>query len=188
MKSEAKSIKQSKPILLYDGECGVCRHVAHWVERSALTKSRETSIILMPVGEDPEALKLLNPALNIWDAYATNHLIMTDGSMKTGGEAVAEVLRILPNTKWFAWCFGLSIFNLRPFQMLLNLAYAILDDIRPIFGCESCGTPSIWIRPFTSFKKWMSPPITPHSAPKLSSRHASPRRIAPIPVHSSARK
>lgn len=192
MKAEAKLARQTKPILLYDGECGVCRHVAQWVERSARRKSGETSIILMPVGDDPEALKLLNPGLNIWAAYATNYLIMTDGSMKTGGEAVAEVLRILPNTKWFAWCFALSIFSFRPFQTLLNLAYAILDDIRPIFGCESCGTPSIWIRPFANFKKWMGSSIgqvhIPHPAPKLSSRHASPRRIAPIPVHSSVRK
>ena len=146
----------------------------------------------MPVGDDSQALKLLNPGLNIWDAYATNYLIMPDGSMKTGGEAVAEVLRILPNTKWFAWCFALSIFCFRPFPMLLNWAYAIFDDIRPIFGCESCGTPSIWVRPFASLTKWMSSIFgqqhNSNPAPKLNSRHASPRRIAPIQIHSSVRK
>jgi hypothetical protein len=84
--------KQATPILLYDGDCGVCRRVAHWVETSARMTSGGTLIMLMPVGHDPEVLKRLNPGLDIWDAYATNYLIMPDASMKTGGEAVAEVL------------------------------------------------------------------------------------------------
>jgi predicted DCC family thiol-disulfide oxidoreductase YuxK len=177
--------KQTKPILLYDGECGVCRHVAHWVEKSARSKSGETSIVLMPVGEDPDALKLINPNLTIWDAYATNYLIMPDASMKTGGEAVAEVFRILPNTKWFAGCFALSIFGYRPFQMMLNWGYAILDDIRPVFGCESCGTPSLWVRPFAATAKWLSSTFGQRRGtevtPKLSSRKASPRRSSSKP-------
>ena len=178
-------LKQTKPILLYDGECGVCRHVAHWVEKSAHSKSGEISLILIPNGDDPEALKLINPNLNIWDVYATNHLIMPDGSMKTGGEAVAEVFRILPNTKWFTGCFALSIFGYRPFQMMLNLAYAILNDVRFIFGCESCGTPSLWVRPFAATAKWLSSTLGPRRgtnvAPKLSSRKASPRRSSSKP-------
>lgn len=183
MKSKSIMQKNTKPILLYDGNCEVCRNVAHWVEKSARSKSGELSVILMPVGNDPEALKLLNPGLNIWDAYATNYLIMPDASMKTGGEAVAEVFRILPNTKWFAWCFALSIFGFRPFQSLLNLAYYILDKTRPIFGCESCGTPSVWVRPFAAVGKWASSTFGQKhiSAPvqKRTSRHANPRRADP---------
>ena len=59
---------------------------------------------------------MLNPDLDIWDAYATIHVLMPDGSMKLGGEAVAEVLRDLRNTKWFAWIFAVSMFGFRPFQ------------------------------------------------------------------------
>ena len=54
------------------------------------------------IGNDPTELRTLNPNLAIWDVYATIHLLMSDGSMKTGGEAVAEVLRRLPATRWFA--------------------------------------------------------------------------------------
>ena len=72
---------------------------------------------------------------------------MPDGSMKLGGEAVAEVFRTLDKTKWFAGCFAISVFGFRPFQFVLNVAYAILADVRPLFGCESCGTPSLWVRP-----------------------------------------
>ena len=37
----------------------------------------------------------MSPGLDIWDAYATIHLLMPDGSMRLGGEAVAEVLTLL---------------------------------------------------------------------------------------------
>src|SRR5271170_4725352 len=136
----------SKALLLFDGECGVCRRIARWVQDSG-----ETSIIERPIGDDPEALRLLNPDLDIWDAYATIHLLMPDGSMKLGGEAVAEVLRNLPDTEWFTWTFAISVFGVRPFQAILNLAYTILADVRPLFGCESCGTPNLWVKSI----RWM---------------------------------
>ena len=142
--------RQTTPILLFNDECGVCRSIAHWVKKSAQMGAGGTSMIVRPIGEDPEELKSLNPALSIWDAYSTIHLLMPDGSMKLGGEAVAAVLRNLPGTGWFTWTFSISIVGFRPFQLMLNLAYAILADVRPIFGCESCGEPSPWMRPF----KW----------------------------------
>ena len=145
---------QTGPILLFNDECGVCRRIAKWVRKSAQGKSGDVSIFEQPIGDDPKALRALNPKLDIWDAYATIHLLMPNGSMKRGGEAVAEVLRDLPDTKWFAGCFAVSIFGLRPFQMILNMAYAILADVRPLFGCESCGTPSFWVRPFARILKW----------------------------------
>lgn len=137
----------TKPILLFNDECGVCRRIAHWAKRSALNESGEATLVEQPIGDDPEALRLINPDLDIWDAYATIHLVMPDGSMKLGGEAVAEVLRNLKVTRWFAWLFAVSLFGVRPFQLMLNMAYAILASIRPLFGCESCGTPAVWMRP-----------------------------------------
>ena len=166
--------KQNKPILLYNDECGVCRRIGHWVQKSARSNSAESSILVQPIGDDPAALLSLNPDLDIWDAYATIHLLMTDGSMKLGGEAVAEVLRNLPNTKWFAGIFAISLFGLRPFQIILNTAYAILADVRPIFGCESCGTPSVWLRPIAWMTKWAK-------ALFGESRHPSPH-FTPLPA------
>ena len=135
-------------VLLFNDECGVCRYIAKWVKKAVKNKSGRSSIIVQPIGENPDALQRLSPGLSIWDAYATIHLLMPDGSLKLGGEAVAEVFRSLPKTQWFAWCFDLCIFGIRPFQMVLNFAYAILADVRPLFGCESCGTPTFWVRPF----------------------------------------
>jgi predicted DCC family thiol-disulfide oxidoreductase YuxK len=145
--------KQPKPILLFNDECAVCRRIGHWVQKSAQSKSGETSLTVQPIGDDPDALLALHPDLDIWDAYDTIHLLMPDGSMKLGGEAVAEVLRSLPNTKWFSGSFAVSIFGFRPFQTILNMGYAVLADVRPLFGCESCGTPS-WLRPIGWITKW----------------------------------
>lgn len=147
--------RQTNPVLLFNDECAVCRRIGNWVKKSAVDKSGNASIVVRPIGDDPEALRLLNPELDIWDAYATIHILMPDGSMKVGGEAVAEVLRDLRNTKWFAWIFAVSIFGFRPFQLVLNLAYVILADVRPIFGCESCGKPSFWVRPIAPTIKWV---------------------------------
>jgi predicted DCC family thiol-disulfide oxidoreductase YuxK len=135
------------PTLLFDDECGVCRGIAAWVRGAARGPGDAAYLDVRPIGEDPEALRAIAPALDIWDAYDTIHLVMPDGSMKLGGEAVAEVLRRLPSTRWFAWCFSLGVFGWQPCQQLLDLAYTILAALRPVFGCESCGTPSPWIKP-----------------------------------------
>jgi len=162
--------EQTKSILLYDDECGVCRHIASWVWRLAQSKSGTTTILVRSIGNDPEELRALNSSLDIWDAYATIHVVMPDGSMKLGGEAVAEVFRNLPDTKWFTWIFTINAFGLRPFQAILNLSYVILADVRPLFGCESCGTPRLWVRPIKRIIEWMRaifggsryPKPTPH--------------------------
>ena len=98
------------PILLYNDECGVCRTIAGWVMKQAQTNTRASTLVVQPIGQDPEKLRSLNQNLDIWDAYETIHLLMPDGSMKLGGEAVAEVLRILPGTRWFTWTFTISLF------------------------------------------------------------------------------
>jgi predicted DCC family thiol-disulfide oxidoreductase YuxK len=174
--------KQTNPVLLFNDECAVCRTIGRWVQTSAQGKSENAAIIVRPIGDDPEELRLLNPNLDIWDAYATIHVVMPDGSMKVGGEAVAEVLRDLRNTKWFAWIFAISIFGFRPFQLVLNVAYVILADVRPLFGCESCGKPSFWVRPIAPTIKWVKSIFgksrVPSGAAHFSSRSA---RGTPLP-------
>ena len=172
------SQKLPQPILLYNDECAVCRSIGHWVKRSAQSKSGEAGIVVQPIGDDPDMLRSLNPDLDIWDAYATIHVLMPDGSMKLGGEAVAEVLRDLPNTKWFAWVFATRIFGFHLFQGVLNVAYTILSDVRPLFGCESCGK-SKWLRPIEwiakSAKALFGGSPHPSPTPHFSSLSASRR-------------
>ena len=175
---------QSTPILLFNNECGVCRSIANWVKKQAQAAPGEASIVVRPIGQDPEQLRALNQGLNIWDAYATIHLLMPDGSMKLGGQAVAEVLRKLPSTRWFTWTFGISVFGIRPFQAILNLAYAILADVRPVLGCESCGTPAPWVRPITWMVKWVASLFgkSHHPSPHFTSSPATGRSPQARPI------
>jgi predicted DCC family thiol-disulfide oxidoreductase YuxK len=136
----------TEPLLLFNGECAVCRRIAAWVQKSGRDTTSGAGLTERAIGDDPADLRALNPGLDIWDAYETIHLLMPDGSMKVGGEAVAEVLRRLPNCKWFAWSFGLSVLGFRPFQAVLDAGYWVLADARPLLGCESCGIPSPWVK------------------------------------------
>jgi predicted DCC family thiol-disulfide oxidoreductase YuxK len=162
------------PILLFNGECAVCRRIAAWVKTSSTHGTEPPRIREQPIGDDPAALLLLNPTLDIWDAYETIHLLMTDGSMKLGGEAVAEVLRRLPNCAWFSWLFAAGIGSVRPFQLILNLGYVALSDVRPILGCESCGIPS----PLVKFAGSIVQRIQGRPA-KPARPRASPHRFRP---------
>jgi hypothetical protein len=75
------------PILLFNGECAVCRSIARWVKTSAEKTPGGVRILEQPIGDDPDVLQVLHPGLDIWDAYETIHILMPDGSMKLGGEA-----------------------------------------------------------------------------------------------------
>ena len=174
---DGDGLKCLAPILLYDGGCATCSRIAQWVRRSASRAPGEPQIVVRPVGDDPDELRRLNPGLDIWDAYAVSHVIMPDGSMKLGGEAVAEVFRRLPGTRWFASCFGFGLFGVRPFQVALNLAYKVLDDVRPLLGCESCGRSKPWVRPFA----WLARSVSRRTKAEPSRQTLHFRSLAPAP-------
>ena len=163
----------TKPTLLYNDECSVCRRIGHWVRKSAKGPAGEESLVVQPIGDDPAALHEISSSLNIWDAYETIHLIMPDGTMKLGGEAVAEVFRKLPSTMWFAGVFDIKVGRVRPFQVILNIGYVILSDVRPLFGCESCGTGNPLVTPFLHFKRWLKKRLAPQVVVHKS-RHFTP--------------
>jgi predicted DCC family thiol-disulfide oxidoreductase YuxK len=145
--------RSATPILLYDDECAVCRRMAQWVRWVARDRVGVSTIDVRAIGEDPEALRRLDPRLDIWKVYAKSHLLMPGGAILIAGEAVAEVLRRSPGMAWCAWLFSVRVFKTRPFQSLLDLGYVILSDVRPIFGCKSCGAPALWARPFVWLAK-----------------------------------
>jgi predicted DCC family thiol-disulfide oxidoreductase YuxK len=152
-------------ILLYNDECAVCRTIARWVITSGL-RNRTLELDVRPIGDDPARLRALNADLDIWNAYATIHLLMPDGTMKTGGEAVAEVFRALPNTRWFTGVFAIALFGVRPFQLVLDAGYELLAIIRPLFGCESCGIKNPWLRPIHVVTKHLHAILARHPKPR----------------------
>jgi predicted DCC family thiol-disulfide oxidoreductase YuxK len=173
---------RSVPILLYNGECAICRRIGAWVQRSAQPAAGTPALSVQPIGHDPAALQALHPGLSIWDAYKQLHLLMPDGTMKVDGEAVAEVLRRLPRTHWFAWSFAVGVGGLRPCQWVLNAGYFILADVRPLLGCESCGNTGFWAGPIgwtykhlkTHWVRLGHPDRSPHFRPTIVRPPAAP--------------
>jgi predicted DCC family thiol-disulfide oxidoreductase YuxK len=90
----------SRPILVYDGECGFCRH---WVDRMRRWDRRHV-LAVIPFQDQARvaALGLPLPAL-----AAAMHLVLPDGRVFAGADAVAELLRLLEGKRWLAWPFRL---------------------------------------------------------------------------------
>jgi hypothetical protein len=168
--SAASEPKLERPVLLFNSECSVCRTISGWVIASDEPKNGgDQALDERPIGHDPDALKKLHPNLDIWDAYAEITLVMPSGEIKKGGEAIAEVLRRLPSTKWMGPLFDLEIAGKKPFVALVHAGYVVLDRLRPALGCESCGTGVPWWgKPIEwAFKGWKAmfgskePPASP---------------------------
>jgi len=173
--------RTAAPILLFDDECAVCRRMAQWVRWVARGPAGVPTIDVRAIGEDPDALRRLDPRLDIWKVYAKSHLLMPDGSILIAGEAVAEVLRRSPGMAWCAWLFSVRVFNGRPFQSMLDLGYVILSDVRPIFGCKSCGAPALWARPFV----WLGKALRRRDGGK--GRPAQRPNFTPLPADAAAK-
>ena len=100
MRPRARPMHVERPTLLYDGECGFCREtvsiVSHW--------DRHGRVALIPFQDQARvaAFHIPLPAL-----AAAMHLVLPDGRVFAGADAVAELLRLLPGRRWLAWPFAL---------------------------------------------------------------------------------
>lgn len=132
-----------RPVLLFNGQCEVCQKLSAWVKAADL--KGEDLIDERPLPNDPAELARIHPGLDIWKAYEEIHVVMPDGRLLKGGEAIAEVLKRLPHTRWLSGLFNLEVFGKKPGVAALHAAYKILDAIRPALGCSSCGGgPVVW--------------------------------------------
>jgi predicted DCC family thiol-disulfide oxidoreductase YuxK len=90
----------SAPTLIFDGECGMCRRAVGLLQRW----DREHRLRFVPF-QDEEAVRgfgLALPAL-----AAAMHLVLPDGRVFAGADAVPELGRLLPRKRWWAWGFAL---------------------------------------------------------------------------------
>ena len=93
------------PTLIYDGECGLCQRAVELLRRW----DREHRLRYIPF-QDEDAVRgfgLALPAL-----AAAMHLILPDGRVFAGADAVPELGRLLPGKRWWAW--GFAVPGVRP--------------------------------------------------------------------------
>jgi len=104
--------RADRPTLFYDGECGFCRDAVAVLSRW----DREGRIELIPFQDAARVAKfgLALPAL-----AAAMHLVLPDGRVVAGADAVPELGRLLPGKRWLTWLFAVP--GVRP---IARRAYA----------------------------------------------------------------
>ncbi|MFL6433953.1 MAG: thiol-disulfide oxidoreductase DCC family protein [Nitrososphaeraceae archaeon] len=83
----------SRYILAYDADCGSCTRFAHVVD--SLDKSEIIDFISIILADQKGLLDRISPPLR----YKSFHLILPNGEVKSGSEALVELIAILPGGK-----------------------------------------------------------------------------------------
>jgi predicted DCC family thiol-disulfide oxidoreductase YuxK len=90
MKAKSSS---SRYILAYDADCGPCTRFAYAVDM--LDKYEKIDFISLTLADQKGLLDRISPLLR----YRSFHLIFPNGEIKSGSEALVELIAILPMGK-----------------------------------------------------------------------------------------
>jgi len=104
--------RADRPTLFYDGECGFCRDAVAVLSRW----DREGRIELIPF---QDAARVAQFGLPLPGLAAAMHLVLPDGRVVAGADAVPELGRLLPGKRWLTWLFAVP--GVRP---IARRAYA----------------------------------------------------------------
>ena len=86
------------PTVIYDGECGLCRQAVAIVRRW----DREHMLRFVPFQDGPAVASF---GIGLPALAAAMHLVLPDGRVYAGADAVPELLRLLPRRRWLAPLF-----------------------------------------------------------------------------------
>lgn len=110
----------SKPLVLWDGDCGLCRRSVAWCKRQDARRRLD----FMPYQEVPSPP--MTPALYEACGKAA-HVLLPDGGVLRAGRAALFVL-----VQGAGWPVG--VFNLPPFIWAVELGYWIVATNRTLFS------------------------------------------------------
>lgn len=105
---------ETLPVLLYDGRCGFCEREVQRLLRLSRWKIRPKSF------HDAAALKD-EPSLSYEHCMKAIHLILPDGRIFAGAEAVARSIALNPILGWLAW-----IYYLPGIRQAMNAGYRLV--------------------------------------------------------------
>jgi predicted DCC family thiol-disulfide oxidoreductase YuxK len=89
---------QTKPTLIYDGECGICQSAVARLKRW----DREQILHYVPF---QDAARVARFGIALPKLAAAMHLILPGGRVYPGADAVPELLRLFPGKRWLAPVF-----------------------------------------------------------------------------------
>ncbi len=132
-----------RPLMVYDGDCGFCRK---WIGRwRHLTGDRVDYEPYQKVSED-------YPEIPLADFKKAVQLILPDGRVFQGAQAVFEGLAPVGTLKWLAWIYG----HFPGFALVSEWAYAFVASHRQFFSsADSCGLSSADEEPQYFFSRWL---------------------------------
>ena len=89
-------------VLIYDGDCSVCRSSALWIMRRALSSGQ---LEILPCRSG--ARKQRFPQISEATCLTAMQLALPDGRVLAGADAVPELLRRVPGWGWLVGLFAL---------------------------------------------------------------------------------
>jgi predicted DCC family thiol-disulfide oxidoreductase YuxK len=111
--------------LIYDGDCPVCRASALWLMRRALSRG---ALEILPCRS--EARRARFPDITDATCLTAMQLVMPDGRVLSGGDAVPELLRRVRGWGWVA-----ALFSVPGAQPLARRVYAWIARNRMKVSC-----------------------------------------------------
>lgn len=121
-----------RPVLIYDGECGICRRSVRWVR----ARDPEHRVETIPY-QDPSVGRRF-PEIPAERLEAAIQLVRPDGRRFEGARAVEELLGLLPG-----WRIPALLFRVPGVRRLARRVYARVARSRRRFGCgDHCALPA----------------------------------------------
>ncbi|MEK7701028.1 MAG: DUF393 domain-containing protein [candidate division NC10 bacterium] len=95
-------VARAPAVLIYDGECPMCRASALWLMRLALSGG---ALEILPCRSEPRRTRF--PQIADAACLTAMQLILPDGRVLAGADAVPELLRRIRGLGWVAGLFAL---------------------------------------------------------------------------------
>lgn len=91
-------------VLIYDGDCSMCRGSALWLMRRALAGGAK-DLEILPCRSSVRRERF--PSISDDTCMAAMQLVLPDGRVLAGADAAPEILRRIPRWRWVAALFSL---------------------------------------------------------------------------------
>jgi len=113
-------------VLIYDDECALCRASALWVMRLALSAGR---LEILPCRAEERRVRF--PQIPEQACMTAMQLVLADGRVLAGADAVPELLRCMRGLGWIA-----VLFRLPGLQPLARRVYGWIARNRLRISCN----------------------------------------------------
>lgn len=91
-------------VLIYDGDCSMCRASALWLLRRAIAGG-SSELEIVPCQSPSRRSRF--PQVSETACLEAMQLVLPDGRVMAGADAVPEILERIPRWRWLAHFFGL---------------------------------------------------------------------------------